>query len=365
MPLLLLAACAGIPQKKTKTDADPVRKLYETGRSALLARDYPRAIATFRRLVTLHPGHALASQTRMELAYGYFKAGDTFSAIAEAERFIRDYPRHDTLDYLFYLRGLAAYEHTMAFLDRQSATQAEDMPPLAELTLQYFKALVERFPDSKYSEDARARLGRLRETLASLEVQRAKTALARGDFANATLLARAVMEKYPLAPASRDAAALIEMGRRALGGAPAMKDRTDTPDAAAPAPRPPVPPPTAETSAPRQEKATDAAMQDGRRETRGKAWLLAQPGSKFTLQLLGTGNLRALRDFIRRHGLEDQAAYFTVQRDGHPWHTLLYGVYSDRKQARAAIASLPQAVQAQRPWPRRLAVIQDLIHDAR
>ncbi len=395
MPLLLLAACAGGPQgRKAAAGEDPARGLYETGRAAVLNHDYAGAIAAFRRMTALYPGHSLTPQARMELAYSYFKTGATFSAIAEAEGFINDYPRHATLDYLYYLRGLAAYEHSMAFLDQQTRLKTNAMPPLAQLTLQYFTALLERFPDSKYSEDAQARLAHLQEAVARLEVQRAKQALAKGDYASATLLAKAVMEKYPLTPYSREAAALVSMSGRVLeqtaagtvapataAAAKAAEPHAQTQAAPMAAPPPARPPATAAVPGADAESAAhkstppapviparpqkDTPATTGDKASRREDWLLSQEGSAYTLQLLGTGRLHALQQFIRHHGLEDKAAYFAMKRDGHPWYTLVYGVYPDRKTAQAAAATLPEKVRALRPWPRRLAVIQDLIHGGR
>ncbi len=376
--LLLLASCATSRQSPPPAGDDPGKQLYDAGRAALLERDYPQAIDRFRTLVALHPDTAFTPQARMELAYSYYKLGDALSAIAAAERFIRDYPNHPTVDYLYYLRGLAAYEHSIAFLEQQAQEDEPATPPLAALTLQYFNTLIERFPASKYSADARSRLAHLQDGLARIEVQRAKRALARGDYASASLHARAVMEKYPESLHSRQAAALADMSSRALqpsaAAAGALLDSTAADSANTPPPpsddhppartsRPPQKPlaPMAETRAAevaiRQQTADDGPH--------GEDWLLAQEANAFTLQLLGTGKRQALLAFIERHALRDQAAYFSTEREGRPWYTLVYGIYPDRRSAQAAAAALAEKLRALHPWTRSLGSIQAVIRAAR
>lgn len=131
--LLLLASCATSRQRQPSPPAgeEPGKQLYDAGRAALLQRNYAQAIDRFRTLTALHPDSTFTPQARMELAYSYYKAGDALSAIATAERFIRDYPHHPTVDYLYYLRGLAAYDQSIAFLEQQAEAENPALPPLA------------------------------------------------------------------------------------------------------------------------------------------------------------------------------------------------------------------------------------------
>ncbi len=383
----LLAGCA-LPSKRAASggDEDPARTLYEAGRTALLAQDYDQAIGQFQRLLILHPDHALIPQARMELAYSYYKSGDTLSAMAAAERFIRDYPRHPSVDYLYYLRGLAAYEQSIAFLNQQAEGETSAMPPLIQLAVQYFEVLIERFPTSKYGEDARTRLAHLQDALARLEIHQAKRALARGDYATAALHARAVTEKYPQSGHSREAEALLVMAGRALEQEPQSKARLITPGGETGAP--------SETAASSTGTAQDPAMQAARnagdipaREARqaapdtpgsdsdplaaaedfgrrGAAWLSRQPPHLYTLQLLATANRDALLAFVSRHKLHAQAAYLSERRNDRPWYTLLYGLYPDRRAAVKAAAALPRAVRELKPWPRRVGVLQARLKQA-
>ena len=48
-------------------------------------------------------------QAQLEIAYAYYKYDEPDLAIAAADRFIKIYPRHENVDYAWYLKGLVNY----------------------------------------------------------------------------------------------------------------------------------------------------------------------------------------------------------------------------------------------------------------
>jgi septal ring-binding cell division protein DamX len=87
------------------------------------------------------------------------------------------------------------------------------------------------------------------------------------------------------------------------------------------------------------------------------AWLWSQNPEHFTIQLLGSHNLDALRSFMQQHRLDKQTSFYRTRRDGQQWFVLLYGSYPDRNQAKAQIEKLPAAIRKTKPWPRRFVDI--------
>lgn len=87
-------------------------------------------------------------------------------------------------------------------------------------------------------------------------------------------------------------------------------------------------------------------------------WIRSQPAGHYTLQLLGSRNEDSLLAFIRTHGLKGEVAYFKRTHKGGDWYTLVYGSFSDRAAATAALGRLPAKVQAAKPWPRTLGSVQ-------
>lgn len=89
--------------------------------------------------------------------------------------------------------------------------------------------------------------------------------------------------------------------------------------------------------------------------------LLALAPEKFTLQLLGSSDLRKVLNYIDHElGCKD-CYYFETRRQGKPWFTVVKGAYTNRAAAVAARERLPAKVKAQQPWPRSLREIQQEI----
>jgi DamX protein len=91
---------------------------------------------------------------------------------------------------------------------------------------------------------------------------------------------------------------------------------------------------------------------------KGAGWIATQDPQHYTLQLIAAGNEAAVVDFIRRHHLEPEAAYFARDRNGKPWYTVIYGSFGDREAARTALGRLPAAVNQATPWIRRFEDVQ-------
>ncbi|MBT2970767.1 MAG: SPOR domain-containing protein [Candidatus Thiodiazotropha sp. (ex Ctena orbiculata)] len=85
-----------------------------------------------------------------------------------------------------------------------------------------------------------------------------------------------------------------------------------------------------------------------------EAWLAMRKIGGYTIQLVGVSNREAIDAFIKRYALEGEMAYTETERDGKAWYTLLYGMYGRQAEAAKALQQLPDRLQAQQPWIRRL-----------
>lgn len=92
-------------------------------------------------------------------------------------------------------------------------------------------------------------------------------------------------------------------------------------------------------------------------------WYAAQPGARFTLQILGARMESAAQAFVRANGADYH--YFKKQHQGKPLFVVTYGSFATRDAAQAALRALPAKVQAGKPWPRNFAGIQQEIAQAR
>ncbi|MGR0280240.1 SPOR domain-containing protein [Marinomonas dokdonensis] len=93
-------------------------------------------------------------------------------------------------------------------------------------------------------------------------------------------------------------------------------------------------------------------------------WWLTQNPNRYTLQLLGTYNLNAVKDFIRSQGSVDVFSYFKTIHNGRDWYVVVYGAYGNRSEAIGVVETLPRDIRDLNPWARSVRGIQDDIRKA-
>ncbi len=215
----LLAALIGCSTLgKDPTDDWTPEQFYEEARDALENGEYERAIENYTKLESRYPYGRYAQQAQLETIYAHYKAEEVASAVAAADRFIKLHPRHQSVDYAYYLRGLATYDQTKGFLDRFfDLDPAERDPGGMRESFNYFNELVRRFPNSKYSADAIKRMTQLRNMLARSEVYAAEYYLKRGTYLAAANRAKYVLENYQRSTAIPDALVVMVKAYRKMG----------------------------------------------------------------------------------------------------------------------------------------------------
>ena len=195
--LVVLTGCAGSPDGQDETAHMSVSELYEEARDNLISGDYDTAITRYESLESRFPYGPYAERARLEVAYAQYKAGERETAILSADRFIKLHPNHKHVDYAYYLRGLASFDHTISFFDKlfdQDPTQRD--PKRLRQAFQYFAELVKKFPKSRYSQDAVIRMKDLREDLAKYETHVAQYYADNGAQLAAANRAKYVVDNY-------------------------------------------------------------------------------------------------------------------------------------------------------------------------
>ena len=200
--LLALGACGSLPERTDETRGWSAEKLYSEARDEMRAAQYERAIQLWQRLEANYPFGNYATQAQMETAYAQYKMNDQAEALASVERFIKLHPNHPAVDYMYYLRGLINFNDQLGFLSFIYAQDPTERDPKATReAFVAFKALVERFPDSKYAPDSIARMKYLVNAMAQYEVHVAQYYFRRGAFLAALNRAQGAVRDYGDAPA--------------------------------------------------------------------------------------------------------------------------------------------------------------------
>jgi outer membrane protein assembly factor BamD len=219
--------CGLLPETKDETAGWSAQKLYGEAKDAMANRAWDKAIKYLEKLEARYPYGRFAQQAQLDVAYAYWKQGERASAIAAADRFIKLYPNHPNVDYAYYLKGLVNFnENTglMSILDNPDLSERDSKG--TRESFEAFKDLSNRFPDSKYTEDARARMRYLVNSLAQYEVHVARYYMKRGAYVAAANRAQFAVQNYPQAPALEEAVFIMVKAYDALGMAD-LRDASD------------------------------------------------------------------------------------------------------------------------------------------
>jgi outer membrane protein assembly factor BamD len=218
-----LAACSWL-DKQDPTASMSAEKLYAEAKEALEGGQYDLAIKRYETLEARFPYGRYSQQGQLEVAYAYYKQNEQASAVAAAERFMKLHPNHPNVDYAYYLKGLAYFNEDLGMLGRISRQdRTERDPKSARESFDAFKDLVQRFPESKYTPDALARMKYLVNALAAHEVHVARWYIRRGAYVAAANRAQYALKNYPEAPAREDALLIMIRAYDALG-MPELRD---------------------------------------------------------------------------------------------------------------------------------------------
>lgn len=213
-----LAGCGVFGKEIDLTENWSAAKLYAEGSSELDSGNYAKAVEYYEKLEARYPFGRYAMQSQLDVAYAHYRADEPEAAIAAADRFIKLYPQNPYVDYAYYLKGLVNYNRSVGFLDRYIPTDASQRDPGSALdAFVDFSALVERFPDSRYTEDARQRMLYLRNNLAKHEVNVARYYMRRGAYLAAANRANYVIERFQRTSAVESALEVLIDAYTALG----------------------------------------------------------------------------------------------------------------------------------------------------
>jgi len=196
----------------------PAEELYRQAKTELDDGSYSTAIKLYETLQSRYPYGRYAQQSMLEMAYAYYRQGEPDPAIATADRFIKQFPNQPHVDYAYYVKGLATFNGDISILAAIGGQDpSERDPQSAQNSFNAFKALVTRFPNSKYTSDARVRMQYLANSLAKHELNIARYYQRRGAHIAALNRAQDILTLYPNSPSTRDALAVMVQAYDAMG----------------------------------------------------------------------------------------------------------------------------------------------------
>ncbi|HEX6635462.1 MAG TPA: outer membrane protein assembly factor BamD [Usitatibacter sp.] len=207
--LALAAAVAGCGLFKSHDNAQKnwtAEQYYNAAKEQLDQHNWDTAAKLYEQLESKYPYGRFAQQGQLDVAYAYYKQGETAQAIAAAEKFVKLHPNHPHVDYALYLKGLANFKEDLGPFGRLVKQDLADRDAKsARESFETFKELVTRFPESRYADDSRARMAYLVEALARHEVKVARYYMSRKAWLAAANRAQECITHFPRSPSRRDA----------------------------------------------------------------------------------------------------------------------------------------------------------------
>ena len=154
----------------------------------------------------------------IEIAYAYYKEGETADALDATDRFLKLNPNHPNADYVYYLRGLINFIEPPPLVGPLVGYEISERDPKSMRdSFDAFKELLARYPNSRYAQDASLRMNYLLESLAAHEVHVADYYFRRGAYLAAIDRAQSVVRSYQGANAVERALVIIAKSYQALG----------------------------------------------------------------------------------------------------------------------------------------------------
>lgn len=187
----LLSGCAGSlfgggdtgPTVETK----PAPELYKEANTALNEEEWSSAATKFEEVDRQHPYSPEARESILMAAYSYQKAGKQPEAVAAARRYLTLHPGTKEAALAQHIIAEAYYER----INDASRDQSDTKAAIVEL-----ETLVNRYPDSKYVEQARKRIRLARDTIAAAEMNVGRWYQERGQYLAAINRYRSVVSDY-------------------------------------------------------------------------------------------------------------------------------------------------------------------------
>jgi len=134
---------------------------YNEGLNSLKSGDVLFAAKKFNEAEILYPQSIWAPRSALMAAYSYYIQNYYEDAVAELERFIKVYSKHENLDYAYFLLANSYYE--------QIIDEKKDLQAVIKAKSN-FMIVSNRYPNTDYAIDSSFKLDLINDILASKEM---------------------------------------------------------------------------------------------------------------------------------------------------------------------------------------------------
>jgi outer membrane protein assembly factor BamD len=214
----LIAGCGTIKGEQDKTAGWSAERLYQDAKAEMSAGNWKDARTRLQAVEARYPLGGYAQQALIDQAYVNWKDEEPEQALAAIDRFQQQYPNHPGTDYMLYLKGLITFTPpSAAFTKITRQDPSERDPKGLRESYESFNELIKRYPDSRYTADAKKRVTWLVNTIAQNEVHVAQYYYERGAYVAAVNRAQTVITDFRGVPAAEKALYIMYLAYDKLG----------------------------------------------------------------------------------------------------------------------------------------------------
>lgn len=171
--IFLIAGCSSDSEI---VPIEPLADIYEAAYSEFQDRDYADAAEKFLQAETQYPTSEWAPDALIMAAYSQYLDDDFATAIMTTDRFMRFHPGNKDVAYVMYLRGMCYY---------RQVSDVRREPGMSVYALQQFQQLVDRFPNSPYTKNAKNKIIILKNYIAGKLMYSARNDMRKQNWTSA------------------------------------------------------------------------------------------------------------------------------------------------------------------------------------
>ena len=184
--VFILSNCSSNTFDKDKSQLSDV-EIYSKGLASLKKGDLKKATLKFDDVFLNHPFSSLAPKSEIMSAYSLYQNNEIKKAVTKLISYIEMNPKGELTQYAHYLLAMCYY----------AGVSSEDRDPGASIkSLNYFKLIVTKYPNTKYAKDAKLKIHFLMNALARNELNIGKFYLRKGAPASSINRFKSILQDY-------------------------------------------------------------------------------------------------------------------------------------------------------------------------
>ena len=184
--IFLLSSCSSTSTNQDKSQLSDI-EMYSKGLASLEKRNLNEATLEFDDVFLNYPFSSLASKAEIMSAYSLYQNNEIKKAITKLSSYIEMNPKGELTEYAHYLMAMCYY----------SQVSIENRDPSSSIkSLNYFKLIMTKFPNTKYARDSKLKMQFLKNTLAKNELNIGKFYLRKGAPASSIKRFKSILKDY-------------------------------------------------------------------------------------------------------------------------------------------------------------------------